>query len=150
MKKQGSTSEFTDQRNRELHTSFLQVLRTARDMPLRRMFGVAASQRCSRFWVSEGRAADVIGRMMRGESLGHMNPKRREMFEEIYRRVQKRMEESPGLCMTHAVGEVIFEEAPEFYLTGEAARTIIYRMRQRARAISRLRQSVCAKKQNQL
>lgn len=145
MKKQGSTSEFTEQRNRELHASFLHVLRTERDVPLREMFGLAALRRCSRFWVSESRAADVIGRMIRGDVLEGMNPKRREMFEEIYRRVIRRMAEDPGLCMTHAVGEVIYEEAPEFYLTGEAARTIIYRMRQKARVISSLRNSISHK-----
>ncbi|MDE6006060.1 MAG: hypothetical protein K2G67_00690 [Muribaculaceae bacterium] len=147
MKKQGSTSEFTEQRNRELHASFLHVLRTERDLPLRQMFGMAALRRCTRFWVSESRAADVIGRMMRGHSLEGMNEKRREMFEEIYRRVIRRMSERPGLCMTHAVGEVILEEAPEFYLSGEAARSIIYRMRQKARAMNRLRRAVSSQKQ---
>lgn len=133
MKRPGATSEFIDHRNRELHKSFMHVLLTEREMPLRSMFGAAAARPCSRFWVSERRAADVIGRMMRGVTVGPMLPKRREMFEEILRRVKARMAEDPGLCLTHAVADVIYEPAPEFYMTPESVRSVIYRMRAKRR-----------------
>lgn len=145
MKKKGCTSDYTADRNRELHRNFLHILRTARDMPLREMFGAAASCRASRFWVSERRAADVIGRMLRGDRLENMLPKRREMFEEICRRVRAHMAADPTLCMTHAVDRVVFEEAPEFYMTSESVRTVIYKMRARARAVRRLRAALSPK-----
>lgn len=129
MKKQGNTSDFIYDRNLDLHRSFMEVLRTSAGIPLRDMFAEAALRPSVRFWVSEGRASIVIGAMMRGATLENMNAKRKEMFEEIYRRVKMKMEADPDLCMTHAVTETIYEEAPEFYLTPESARSIIYRLR---------------------
>lgn len=142
MKKRGSISEFTDDRNRELHHCFISVLRLHSGLSLREMFGVVAACPASRFWVSEPRAHDVISLMLRGRSAGKMLPKRREMFEEILRRVRRRMADRPGLCLKHAVGEVILEPAPEFYMTAESVRTIIYDMRRKARLIRRLRNNL--------
>ena len=132
MKKTGSTSDFMVERDRDLHRSFMEVLRTSR-APLREMFGMAARRTSRRFWVSEERAAIVVGAMLRGETDEKMIPKRREMFEEILRRVKRRMDSEPGLCMTHAVAAVVHEAAPEFYLTDESARSIIYRIRRKRR-----------------
>lgn len=131
MKKIGCFSDYAPQRNRELHAAFIDVLRTERDVPLRDMFGMAARRPCSRFWVSETRAAEVVSQMLRGVAPRNMLPKRREMFEELTRRVRAKMEEDPSLCMTHAVCEAVCEAAPEFYLTDESARSIIYRFRRR-------------------
>lgn len=131
MKKRGSTSDFTIDRDRELHESFMHILRTERDIPLRRMFAMAAKRPSSRFWVSEPRAAIVVSHMREGRQLPAMLPKRREMFEEIRRRAESIMAKDPSLCLTHAVNEAIYTEAPEFYLTDESARSIIYRIRRR-------------------
>lgn len=137
MKKRGSTSDFTGERDRELYAAFLEELRTTRDIPLRELFARAASRPASRFWVSERRAADVISAMLRGanpDSVEKMYPRRREMYEEILRRVRAKMNADPTLCMTHAVDEAVCEPAPSFYLTDESARCIIYRIRRRVRA----------------
>lgn len=131
MKKKGSIIEFTEVRDRELHWNFMEILRTERGVPLRDMFGMAAWRKASRFWVSELRAAVVIGAMLRGEDLGDMLPKRREMFEEIYRRVVALRKKRPELSIAHAVSDVVCSSAPEFYLSDESARTIIYKFRQR-------------------
>lgn len=135
MKKQGSKSDFISDRNRELHESFMEVLRTAGGVSLRDMFTLAVNRPASRFWVSENRAADVIGRMMRGIEDGDMLPKRRDMYREILRRVRRLMKGDATLCMTRAVYEVIYEEAPEFYMTPESARSIIYAMRRHKRKL---------------
>lgn len=131
MKKKGNVIEFIEERDRELHARFMDILRTERDVPLREMFGMAARRKASRFWVSEPRAAIVIGAMMRGESLDGMVPKRREMFEEIYRRVTALRGKNPELTIWSAVCDVVCSPAPEFYLSAESARSIIYRFRQR-------------------
>lgn len=122
------------------------VLRTASDMPLRRMFGAAARRPCSRFWVSEARAAIVVSAMLRDEAPPRMYERKLEMYREICRRVRLKMERDPGLCLTHAVNETIYEEAPEFYLTDESARSIIYRMRQRRRRGSALMRALALKR----
>lgn len=136
MKKTGSTSDFSKQRDKELYARFLDLLRSPGETPLRDLFGMAASKPASRFWVSERRAADVIGAMLSGKGEAtreKMYPKRREMYDELLRRVKALMLERPGLCMTHAVDEAVNSEAPEFYMTPESARCIIYRIRRRMR-----------------
>ena len=133
MKKQGSTSDFTDDRNRELHRRFMDILRTSRGVALRDMFGMAASRPASRFWVSEQRAAIVVSAMLQGRSLGRINQKRREMYEEITRRVKRVLAYHPEMTLLAACSEVIYQEAPEFYLTDESARCIIYRTRKSRR-----------------
>lgn len=146
MKKEGSKSDFTAQRDKELYAAFVDVLRTADGAtPLRDMYGMAARRPASRFWVSERRAADVIGAMMRGanaETLEKMYPQRRAMYEELYRRVAEKMEARPGLCMTHAVDEAVNESSPTFYLSDESAKCIIYRTRRRIRAARLLRSKI--------
>lgn len=133
MKKTGNTSDFKEDRDRDLMQNFIQVLKTATDTPLREMFGLAAARPARRFWVSEDRAAIVIGAMRRGDVFPRMFPKRREMYQEIYRRVLEKMKNDPNLCLTHAVNQTVYEEAPSFYLTDESARSIIYRIRERNR-----------------
>lgn len=139
MKKIGSTSDFTDARDRELYSNFRQLLRSA-DMPLAGMFAAAAAMPASRFWVSERRAADVIGAMLRRDAdavTAHMCPQKQRMYLEIFRRVKAIMAADRGLCMTHAVDAVVCSGAPEFYLTPKSARVIIYRIRRRLRAEQR-------------
>lgn len=137
MKKKGSTSDFARQRDRELYESFKQVLATSRGVALRDMFGMAAARPASRFWVSEERAAAVIGAMMRDgvePATAGMFAGRRAMYEELFSRVIAKMTADPSLCMTHAVGEAVCEPAPCFYLTDKSAKVIIYRIRRRAAA----------------
>lgn len=137
MKKKGSTSDFARQRDRELYESFKQVLATSRGVALRDMFGMAAARPASRFWVSEERAAAVIGAMMRDgvePATAGMFAGRRAMYEELFSRVIAKMTADPSLCMTHAVGEAVCEPAPCFYLTDKSAKVIIYRIRRRVAA----------------
>lgn len=133
MKKTGNKSDFIEDRDSDLLRSFMEVLRTTVDIPLRDMYGMAAERPATRFWVSEGRAAIVIGAMSRGVMPEKALPLRREMYDEIFRRVCARMAAEPGLCLTHAVREVIYEPAPKFYITPTSAKTIIYRVRRRRR-----------------
>lgn len=129
MRKKGSNSEFSERRDRELHARFMEILRRSKGVALRDMFGLAARCESSRFWVSEERASEVVGAMRRGsrdELLGAMNQKKREMYEEIAARVERELEVSPHLPLVKAVARVVEERAPEFYLTDESARTLIY------------------------
>lgn len=129
MKKIGSTCEFIGERNRELHASFMKVLRESRDVPLRDMYGLAAKQRCSRFWVSPERVVAAIGR--------HNDDQldtRRRMYEELERRIGDYRREHPRSSLIEAATAVVYSEAPEFYLTPLSAERIIYRIRQQRKA----------------
>lgn len=129
MKKPGSVSDFTPQRDRELLAAFKNQLHLLGDVPLPEIFHRAARQPASRFWVSERRAAAVVSKMLKGDLILSMNPKKREMYYEIFRRVERILNERPGCCLTDAVFEAVNSPAPEFYLTPKSARVMIYRLR---------------------
>lgn len=129
MKKKGACAEFNDQRDRELIRAFNHVFQTNRDISLEDAYFKAPTMAASRFWVSEKRAATVMGAMLRGASIAHMNPKKQEMYREIFSRVQKILAEAPGTSITEATFMAVNSEAPEFYLTPKSARVIIYNAR---------------------
>lgn len=80
----------------------------------------------SRFWVSEERAAVIVGLMRAGKRLPKMLKTKKEMFREIYRRYVKFAEKNPELTLLEAVSAVVYQPAPKFYLTPKSARVIIY------------------------
>ncbi len=132
MKHKGSTSDFIPQRDRELMSCFRDILATSRGIPLREMFGMAAKRPCSRFWVAEERAAEVVSAMLRGADTDKFLPQKKRMYQEICRRVEKYMSEHPGATMTRAVSDVVNNEAPEFFLTDKSAMVIIYRLKRKS------------------
>lgn len=86
MKKIGSISDFTTTRDRELYRNFLDLLRNARDVSLKEMYGLAAARPATRFWVSERRAAEVVSDIISGrrtDRLDRMYPLKRQMYLEI-------------------------------------------------------------------
>ncbi|MCM1370233.1 MAG: hypothetical protein NC204_07680 [Candidatus Amulumruptor caecigallinarius] len=138
MKKPGSNSDFLCDRDKELHGAFMHLLRTRSDLSLREMFAEAARQPASRFWVSTYRAAIVVAQMLRGLQPANMIPKKMEMYAEITRRVILKLEKNPNQPLVRAVTEVVESPAPEFYLTPESSRVIIYRIRRRRKQASGL------------
>lgn len=133
MKKLGSTSDFICERDRELMAAFRNVLIESDGIALRDMFGMAARRPCSRFWVAERRCAEVISRMLRGDTLPDTPPQKRRMYEEILRRVTAWRRRNPGRPLSDAVFAAVNSPAPEFYLTDRSAREIIYRIRRNAK-----------------
>lgn len=133
MRKKGAVAEFSLQRDRELLRSFSEVLCLLGEVPLERLFERASLRPASRFWVSETRAEVVVRKMLKGDSLAEMNPKKREMFGEICLRVKRLMDLDPELTLEDAVSAAVNSEAPEFYLTAKSARTMIYRARMNVR-----------------
>ena len=129
MKKPGSVTEFGPQRDQELLNAFKSQLHLLGALPIQELFIRAAKQPASRFWVSERRAAAVISRMMKGDKILTMNPKKREMFYELFRRVKRLREDSPDMTLSEAAFQAVNSTAPEFYLTPKSARVMIYRLR---------------------
>lgn len=127
MRREGSISDFKPQRDSELAAVFRRLLVGGAGGSLRELFGMAARQPSSRFWVSEHRAAIVIRDMLhRNRDISGMKEQTRRMYEEIYRRVRARLSEEPGRPVYHVVFEVVNGPAPEFYLTPESAKILIY------------------------
>ncbi len=131
MKRKGSTSDFIPQRNRELTARFRELLATAEGVPLRDMFGMAARQPCSRFWVAEERAAEVVSAILRGGDTSSFLPQKKRMYEEICRRVEAYRRRHPEATLADAAHAVVNGGAPEFYLTPDSAMVIIYKSRRK-------------------
>lgn len=117
MKHQGSTSEFATQRADELLAVWRELCSQAEVLEWKSIMRQVVNSPCSRFWVSEERAAIVIGSMLRGVSLQDMTPTKREMFDEIFQRFQALRKQKPHLSMATLVMQVVNSPAPKFYLT---------------------------------
>ena len=85
---------------------------------------------CSRFWVSEERATAVISAMLRGQPiLDTMRPTKREMFLEIFRRVEEKQKEFPDMPLCDIVFFVVNSPAPKFYMKPKHASDTMYKIK---------------------
>ena len=126
----GNQTEFGRERNAALLDAFSSLVAADTGLvDLTRVFHTVVATPATRFYVSERRAAAVVGAMRRGVSIARMNPERREMFAEIYRRVQHLLDAEPSLSIYEATFRVVNTAAPRFYLSPATARSIIYRER---------------------
>ena len=133
MKYLGSNCEFEQERNLDLLHACRQEMALATHIHMRDIYRRAAERPARRFWVSEERAAIVIGRMLRGDSLQEMRPLKREMFQEIFRRAKEILNRHPGFNISHVALLVVHQPAPKFYLTPGSVKTILHRFRQKRR-----------------
>lgn len=132
MKKLGSTSDFTEARNKELLRAVRRLVMDPSCKSMTEVYAQAVMEPCSRFWVSERRAAEVISKMLRGQDRDWKSvPLRSKMYGELYRRVKAWREENPGHHLSDAVFEAVNSPAPEFYLTPESAAVIVSRVMKR-------------------
>lgn len=130
MKHHGCVCDFTPQRNKELHQAYRRALASRSFINLREVCTIAANSPCSRFWVSEERATVVISALLKGQyALDAMSPQKREMFIEIFKRVQKQKEEDPSMSIYDAVFLAVNSPAPKFYMTTNTVVEIISRIR---------------------
>lgn len=129
MKHRGCLLEYTDERNRELMKAFRHCL-AQKDVTLcPDIWERVANMPSSRFWVSEERAATVIGMMLNGKPLPRMRPNKMEMFEEICRRVEALRQQKPAASLFELVCTVVRQPAPKFYLTPRTTGLMISRIR---------------------
>ncbi len=132
MKRKGSTIEHSAQRNQELKSLFNKYFCEGVDTGGLEIYNMIVKSPASRFWVSEDRATDVIGRMRRGLQIKSMYEERQRMYQEIYSRYLQKSMEQPERPMSHIVFEVVNSPAPEFYLSPRTAGRIISEMRRGA------------------
>lgn len=132
MKKAGSTSDFTEARDKELLRAVRRLVMDPSCKSMTEVYARAVTEPCSRFWVSERRAAEVISKMLRGVDRDWKSvPLRRKMYQELCRRVMSWRGENPGHHLSDAVFAAVNSQAPEFYLTPESAMVIVSRIMKR-------------------
>lgn len=130
MKYHGCIMEFTCQRNGELMRAFRKAVSEAEHIDIARIAETVVNTPCSRFWVSEERALVVVSAIRKGKDvLRSMRPTKREMFEEIYRRVCDRKRSRPKDRMTDIIFHVVNSPAPKFYMRPRCAMELIYKIK---------------------
>lgn len=130
MKHSGCILAFTAQRNAELIKAYKRAISSVDYIDLAKVSEIVVNTPCSRFWVSEERVVTVLSQVRRGMPvLDSMRPMKREMFEEISRRVKVLMEKNTRMSLDEAVMRAINSPAPKFYMVPRYAMEIIYRVR---------------------
>lgn len=136
MKKKGSVCSFKDEKERALWRAYKAVLGRLHFFDVEEDFVEVVNMPCSRYWVSEDRCYNVISKMLCGEDvLFYMHASKREMFEDIYNKVKKEMDEN-DISLRDAVFNVVNGGAPKFFMSEKYARRIIYRLKRDALAKS--------------
>ena len=129
MKYYGSILDFTEERNKELIRVYHEKLASAGYIIMPKIFEQVANSPCSRFWVSEERAAIVISAMLAGKPLPNMRQNKREMFEEIYRRFLVLHKQYPEKSIFSLAIKVVHQPAPKFYMTPRTVGELVYRIK---------------------
>lgn len=131
MKKVGSVCEFGSRRDEELMRAFRRAISMTGVVSTEILYEMAAESPTSRFWVSERRAAEVMGAIIRGISLSFMTPLRQEMFREIFNRFIEYRRQHPRSTIYEATFQAVNSEAPKFYLTPKSVKVILSRYRRK-------------------
>lgn len=130
MKSLGSVLAFTRERNAALLKAYREQVHAAGFVRLNEIGEKIVNSPSPRFWVSEERAAVVVSAIMRGKPiLKTMLPTKREMFEEIYRRVVDLKQQHPDWTLCQLVVTVINSPAPKFYMEASSALERLFKIR---------------------
>ena len=139
----GSTLEYTEERITALMEEYDRYIASCGYIRMSEVFGHIVNQPCRRFWVSNIRAAVVVARMLKGCKLKNMRPSKKEMFQEIFRRVCALKEIHPSMSLFQLVAEVVAQPAPKFYLTPSSAKIMVYKAKKEWFAKKKRRMRLC-------
>lgn len=130
MKHFGSVLSFTQERNDALLKAYREQVDAAGFVRLEEIGEKIVNSPSNRFWVSEERATAVVSAIMRGKPvLETMRPTKREMFEEIHRRVVALKKKHPDWHLCRLVFKVVNSPAPKFYMEASSALERLFKIR---------------------
>ena len=121
MKQHGSDFELKTERTNDLIRAYYELLKKRQYIRNYEIYKDLVNMPSSRFWVSDDRATIVIYSMLKGDKLLKMRQTKREMFQEIYRRVMSLRESDASLSLFECVCIVVRQPAPKFYITPVSA-----------------------------
>jgi hypothetical protein len=134
MKHKNNVSDFIEERNQELLCSYKHLLSITDVIVPTEIYKQLVKMPSTRFWVSEWRASIVLSRMFSGDKLQNMQPTKRSMYQEIFRRAKVILRKNPGMPMLYVAFEVVNSPAPRFFMTPGSACRIINRYKQQLRS----------------
>lgn len=130
MKPHGTVLSFTHERNAALLKAYRQQIAAVSFIRLEDIGEKIVNSPAPRFWVSEERATTVVSAMMQGKSvLDSMRDTKREMFQEIYRRVLVLKKVHPDWPLSRLVFDVVNSPAPKFYMKASSALERLFKIR---------------------
>ena len=128
MKHIGSVFAFQKEREKELYAAFRKEIANCKHINMKQIFSNVVKYPCSRFWVSEERAAIVISKFIRGRPI-LATASKKAMYCEIYKRYKELKERNKNIPMSRLVYQVVNSPAPHFYLSPSQAKIIINKLR---------------------
>lgn len=134
--------EYSQERSDDLMRAYDEYLASCDYIRMPDVYRSIVNMPSRRFWVSDIRAALVVSAMIRGEArLDKMCLSKREMYEEIYRRVAAMREKHPEKTTSELCAMVVMQPAPKFYLTPGSAKIMVCKARKEwiTRKLQRLR-----------
>ena len=131
MKYKGSNFEYKQERAEDLMRAYHQLINDSSDIHILHIYRQVVNMPASRFWISEERAAIVIGAMVRGKKNVGINATKAEMYNEIYRRAKQLMDSNPKLTIQDVVSIVVMQPAPKFYISSSSAKAIIQKAKKK-------------------
>lgn len=130
MKHKGALMEYSQERIDDLMRAYDEYLASCDYIRMSDVYNNIVNMPSRRFWVSDIRAALVVAAMMRGDAhLEKMCQSKREMYEEIYRRVTLMHEKYPEKTTSELCAMVVMQPAPKFYLTPGSAKIMVCKAR---------------------
>ena len=143
MKQVGDKMEYAEERIRDLMRTHDEYIANCRYIRMNELYQTIVNRPSRRFWVSDIRAALVIAKIAKGEKdiLDGMWPTKKEMYLEIYRRVQELQTEFPNKKISELCAMAVEQPAPKFYLAANSAKIMIskYRRQWKKEKLKRLR-----------
>ena len=122
--------EYSQERSDDLMRVYDEYLASCEYISMPEVYNTIVNMPSRRFWVSDIRAALVVSAMIRGEArLERMCKSKREMYEEIHRRVLLLLEVHPHKTTSELCAMVVIQPAPKFYLTPGSAKIMVCKAR---------------------
>jgi hypothetical protein len=131
MKHHGAMMEYAEERMQDLMRAYDEYISSCAYIRMPDVYAAIINMESMRFWVSEIRATKVIYAMLRGVPLKGMRPLKREMFEEILKRVLDLKKRRPELTVKECCCIVVAQPAPKFYLAPGSAKIMICKARKK-------------------
>lgn len=135
MKKIGNVCDYINDRDKELYHRYREALATAQTIKLDDILLLVIHSHTSRLWLSENRAAEIIKSYIRADGKFKPNPKRAEIYSEVWRRYRRLRSKRPNDAFSDIVFDVVNSPADSFYLTIGSAKVIICKIRCRLRKL---------------
>lgn len=135
MKHFGSLMECAEERTTDLMQLYDDYISSCTYIRMPEVYAFIAQSPAPRFYVSETRASVVVSDMLakRTQNYCRMRPLKREMFQEICKRVKQMQRRHPNMTILDCCREIITQPAPKFYITPNTVKATVCKNRKKWR-----------------